>query len=142
VGINVLIVDDSALIRQVVRKVVKQTGIQPDSFFEAGNGREALDIIAKNRVDLVLSDINMPRMDGLQMLLTLRRMKDKESLPVIVVSTEGSEDTMREAMKLGATGYVLKPFTAEALAEQLRPLGFLTETPSEEDVDLSAPDAF
>lgn len=141
-GINVLIVDDSALIRQVVRKVVKQTGIQPDSFFEAGNGREALDIIAKNRVDLVLSDINMPRMDGLQMLLTLRRMKDKESLPVIVVSTEGSEDTMREAMKLGATGYVLKPFTAEALAEQLRPLGFLTETPSEEDVDLSAPDAF
>jgi len=142
VGVNVLIVDDSALIRQVLRKVVKQTGIQPDNFFEAGDGRQALDIIAKNQVDLVLSDINMPRMDGLQMLTTLRQMEDKESLPVIVVSTKGSEDTMREAMALGATGCVLKPFTPEALAEQLRPLGFLTETPPEEDVDLSVPDAF
>lgn len=142
VSIRVLIVDDSVIIRQVVKKVIKQAGILPEKVLEASDGEEALQIIKTEPVDLVLSDINMPRMDGLQMLSQLRQIESKQDLPVIVISTEGSEDTVNEAIELGATGYVLKPFTPEKLLEQLRPLGLFPENTAQPEVDLSDPDAF
>jgi two-component system chemotaxis response regulator CheY len=144
VGMNILIVDDSMLIRQVVKKVLKQVGLQPDKILEANDGKEALAILEREEAGLVLSDINMPNMDGLQLLMHLRQTPKYETLPVIVVSTEGSEETMREAMELGANGYVLKPFTAEAMARQLRPLGLIPEQPADggPKVDLDDPTAF
>jgi two-component system, chemotaxis family, chemotaxis protein CheY len=141
-SLNILIVDDSEIIRRVVKKVIKQAGINADMIYEAADGMEALEIIKAQPVDLVLSDINMPRMDGLQMLMHLRQIETKENLPVIVISTEGSEETVREAMELGATGYVLKPFSPEKLVEQLRPLGLVCDPPAQSEVDLSNPDAF
>ncbi|MFP4382135.1 MAG: response regulator [Candidatus Sumerlaeia bacterium] len=143
-GINILIVDDSMLIRQVVKKVIKQVGLQPDKTLEANDGKEALAILEQEDVHLVLSDINMPNMDGMQLLMHLRQIDKYRELPVLMVSTEGSEDTMREAMELGANGYVLKPFTPEAMAEQLEPLGLAPETPEgeEQNIDLDDPTAF
>ncbi len=143
-GIKVLIVDDSMLIRQVIKKVIRQVEIEIDAFLMAGDGQEALKILGEQDVDLVLSDINMPGMDGIQMLMQLRQMEDKETLPVIMVSTEGSEERINEAMELGASGYVLKPFTPERLVEQLKPLGLMSEPSERErgDVDLSDPDSF
>lgn len=142
-GLNVLIVDDSMLIRQVVRKVLKQVGIIPEVLHEANDGKEALDIVNAHPVDLILSDINMPNMDGLQFLMHLRQMESKQDIPVIMVSTEGSEETMQEALELGANGYVLKPFTAEAMVAQLRPLGLVPEQAQpQQEVDLDDPNAF
>ncbi len=132
------------LIRQVVKKVIKQVGLQPDKTLEANDGKEALAILEQEDVHLVLSDINMPNMDGMQLLMHLRQIDKYRELPVLMVSTEGSEDTMREAMELGANGYVLKPFTPEAMAEQLEPLGLAPETPEgeEQNIDLDDPTAF
>jgi two-component system chemotaxis response regulator CheY len=127
VSLNILIVDDSMLIRQVVKKVVRQAGLDVAGFLEAANGQEALDILMKTPVDLVLSDINMPGMDGIEMLMRLRQIERLQELPVIMVTTEGSEERINEAMELGASGYVLKPFTPERLVEQLGPLGLLTK---------------
>lgn len=144
-GIHVLIADDSMLIRQVVKKVLKQVGIPTDSVMEANDGQEALELIKTQPVDLVLSDINMPNMDGLQMLMHIRQMEasNLQNLPVIMVSTEGSEETMAEAMELGANGYVLKPFTPEALAGQLRPLGLMdAEEEGMDSFDEDDPTAF
>jgi two-component system chemotaxis response regulator CheY len=115
------------LIRQVVKKVVRQAGLDVVEFLEAANGQEALDILMKTPVDLVLSDINMPGMDGIEMLMRLRQIERLQELPVIMVTTEGSEERINEAMDLGASGYVLKPFTPERLVEQLGPLGLLAK---------------
>ncbi len=132
------------LIRQVVKKVVRQAGLDVTGFLEAANGQEALDILMKTHVDLVLSDINMPGMDGIEMLMRLRQIERLQELPVIMVTTEGSEERINEAMDLGASGYVLKPFTPERLVEQLGPLGLLTkrEESVEPPPDLSDPSAF
>ena len=80
-GIRILIVDDSSLMRHIIKKVIQQTQIQVDAVLEAGDGQEALDVIAREPVDLVLSDINMPRMDGIQMLMQLRQMESTQNLP-------------------------------------------------------------
>ncbi len=144
VSLNILVVDDSMLIRQVVKKVVRQAGLDVGTFIEAANGQEALDILLKTPVDLVLSDINMPGMDGIEMLMRLRQIERLETLPVIMVTTEGSEERINEAMELGASGYVLKPFTPERLVEQLAPLGLLAKRSEHEapPPDLSDPMAF
>jgi len=144
VGINVLIVDDSMLIRQVIKKVVTQVGIDVDQFLMAGDGQEALKILDEEPVGLVLSDINMPGMNGIEMLTRLRQMEDKQDLPVIMVSTEGGEERVSEAMELGASGYVLKPFTAEGLVAQLKCLGMMPEKHAKDqgEIDLSDPEAF
>jgi len=144
VSLHILIVDDSMLIRQVVKKVVRQAGLDVAGFLEAANGQEALDILMKTPVDLVLSDINMPGMDGIEMLMRLRQIERLQELPVIMVTTEGSEERINEAMDLGASGYVLKPFTPERLVEQLGPLGLLCkrEDGVEPPPDFSDPTAF
>lgn len=142
-GIRVLVVDDSRLIRRVIGKVIRQTGIDVDETLEAGNGQEALDIIARQPVDLVLSNINMPRMDGIQMLTQLRQMQGKQDLPVIMVTTESTESTINQALELGASGYIIKPFTAERLVEGLRKTGIsLKMAGYPDDVDLSDPTSF
>lgn len=144
VGIRVVVVDDSSLMRQVVKKVIRQTGLDVEEILEANDGREALDIVVKTPVGLILSDINMPRMDGLQMLMQLRQMEEHQDLPVIIVTTEGSDATVEQAMELGATGYVLKPFTPEILAEQLHKIGLMPEvsTDAAPPLDPSDPTAF
>jgi two-component system chemotaxis response regulator CheY len=116
---DVLVVDDSAAIRKILTRVLRQTGMAIQNIHEAGDGQEALAVMAQHRVDLVLSDINMPKMDGLQLLASLKASPQWKNIPVVMITTEGGETKVAEAVKLGAAGYVRKPFTADQIKEKL-----------------------
>jgi len=123
--VDVLIVDDSAAIRKILQRVLRQADIPIGKVIEAGDGVEALAAL-KNaalaqeaKVGLILSDINMPNMDGLELLSQLKASPEWKDLPVVMVSTEGSQTKVLEAVGLGASGYVRKPFTADQIKEKL-----------------------
>lgn len=119
--INVLIVDDSAAIRKILTRVLSQTDLPWGDVHEAGDGVEALTILKSSEVSLILSDINMPNMDGLQFLTNVRANPQWKQIPVIMISTEGSETKVMEAVELGASNYVRKPFTADQIKEKILP---------------------
>jgi two-component system chemotaxis response regulator CheY len=116
---DVLVVDDSAAIRKILTRVLRQTGMAIQTIHEAGDGQEALAVMAQHRIDLVLSDINMPKMDGLQLLASLKASPQWQNIPVVMITTEGGETKVAEAVRLGAAGYVRKPFTADQIKEKL-----------------------
>lgn len=117
VGVNVLIVDDSDVIRSMILKTLRLADVPIGTAYEAGNGKEALEIIDSNWVDLVLADINMPIMDGVEMLRRLRADDKHLQLPVIVVTTEGSSERIVELEAAGVSAYVRKPFTPEQIRD-------------------------
>lgn len=117
--LDVLIVDDSAAIRKILQRVLTQTDVAINRVLEAGDGREALELLKKEKINLVLTDINMPNMDGLQFLTEIRANDEWKNLPVLIITTEGSQSKVMEAAHLGASGYVRKPFTAEQIKEKL-----------------------
>jgi two-component system chemotaxis response regulator CheY len=117
--LDVLIVDDSAAIRKILQRVLRQADVPVRQFFEAGDGAEALEALKTQEVGLILSDINMPNMDGLQLLGHLKANEAWKDIPVVMVTTEGSQAKVMEAVELGAAGYVRKPFTAEQIKEKL-----------------------
>ena len=117
--LNVLIVDDSAAIRKILERVLRHTDFQLGDVIEAGDGKEALDKLSGSDVGLVLSDINMPNMDGLEFLQHVKANDAWKALPIIMVTTEGSQDKVMQAIQLGATGYIRKPFTADQIKEKL-----------------------
>jgi two-component system chemotaxis response regulator CheY len=112
-------VDDSAAIRKILQRVLRQTEMEIGNIIEAGDGVEAFNLLKDNKVGLILSDINMPNMDGLQFLGKLKCESEFKSVPVIMVTTEGNQTKVMEAVQLGAAGYVRKPFTAEQIKEKL-----------------------
>lgn len=117
---DVLIVDDSAAIRKILQRVLRQAEVPIDEVFEAGDGVEALATLkAKSTVGLILSDINMPNMDGIQFLTQVRAIPEWASVPIVMITTEGSQNKVMEAVQLGASGYVRKPFTADQIKEKL-----------------------
>lgn len=116
---DILVVDDSAAIRKILQRVLRQTGMAINTIYEAGNGEEALTLMKGHKVDLVLTDINMPNMDGLQLLAALKASGDWAQVPVVMITTEGGEAKVGEAVRLGANGYVRKPFTADQIKEKL-----------------------
>ncbi|MGO9259862.1 MAG: response regulator [Bryobacteraceae bacterium] len=116
---DVLVVDDSAAIRKILQRVLHQTGMGIHTIFEAGNGQEALEIMKQEKVALVLTDINMPKMDGIQLLAALKAAPAWRDIPVVMITTEGGETKVGEAVRLGAAGYVRKPFTADQIKEKL-----------------------
>ena len=120
--IDVLIVDDSAAIRKILQRVLIQTEVPLGQVHEAGDGVEALKVLKSNQVNLILSDINMPNMDGLQLLSQIKAQDAYKSVPVIMITTEGNQTKVMEAVQLGAAGYVRKPFTAEQIKEKLTAL--------------------
>ena len=111
--------DDSAAIRKILQRVLRQAGIPLGSVYEAGDGVEALEILNKQAVGLILSDINMPNMDGLEFLTKIRAEPACKDLPILMVSTEGTQAKVLEAVERGASGYVRKPFTADQIKEKL-----------------------
>jgi two-component system chemotaxis response regulator CheY len=117
--VDVLIVDDSAAIRKILQRVLRQTDIPIGDVLEAGDGLEALKTLNSRHVNLILSDINMPNMDGLQLLAQLKQNEKWKTVPIIMVTTEGGQGKVIEAVQLGAAGYVRKPFTAEQIKEKL-----------------------
>lgn len=118
-ALDVLIVDDSAAIRKILQRVLVQADVPLGKVHEAGDGLEALEKLKEQGVGLILSDINMPNMDGLQFLNAVKAEDGLKDIPVIMVTTEGSSTKVMEAVSLGASGYVRKPFTAEQIKEKL-----------------------
>ena len=116
---NVLIVDDSGSMRAVIKKVINISGFQVDHCLEAGNGKQALGLLMDNWVDVIVSDINMPEMNGLELLEELRRNDTLREIPVIMITTEGSDERMKEAFARGAKGFVKKPFLPEEIKKVL-----------------------
>ncbi|MBZ5581473.1 MAG: response regulator [Acidobacteriia bacterium] len=120
---DILVVDDSAAIRKILQRVLRQTGMSIRTIHEAGDGQEALEKLKTTTIDLVLTDINMPKMDGLQFLAAMKSSAECRHIPVVMITTEGGETKVAEAVRLGAAGYVRKPFTADQIKEKLA--GFL-----------------
>lgn len=96
-----------------------QTGAPVGKILEASDGQEALEVLRTEKVNLILTDLSMPNMDGLRLLRHLRRSTDWKDVPVIIITTEGAEAKVHEAVELGANGYVHKPFTVEKIREKL-----------------------
>jgi two-component system chemotaxis response regulator CheY len=117
--LNVMVVDDSAVMRAMVRKSLKLCGIELGEVLEAGNGVEALDKLACAWVDLCLIDVNMPKMNGEELLNHIRDDAALEPLHVIVISTEGSETRIGRLKSKGAR-FLRKPFSPESLGNQIR----------------------
>src|SRR5260370_8081407 len=107
---DVLIVDDSAAIRKILTRVLRQTGMAIQTIHEAGDGQDALALMAQHRIDLVLSDIHMPKMDGLQLLRALKASPQWHNIPVVMITTEGGETKAADAVILCAPRSVPTPF--------------------------------
>jgi two-component system, chemotaxis family, chemotaxis protein CheY len=117
--VDVLIVDDSAAIRKILQRVLTQTLLPLGKVMEAADGREALEAMKQRPIGLILSDINMPNMDGLQLLSALKANDQWKNVPVFMISTDGSQAKVMEAVQMGARGFVRKPFTAGQIQEKL-----------------------
>jgi two-component system, chemotaxis family, chemotaxis protein CheY len=119
VAFRVLIVDDSPVMRAFIRRIIVLSGMEGAEFLEASDGREALNRLREQWVDVVLTDINMPSMDGEELVRCLEADDLLKSVPVVIVSTDSTESRMRQMLALGARGYVKKPFLPETLREEL-----------------------
>lgn len=115
--LNVLIVDDSDVIRSMITRTLSLAALPLGEVFEASNGSEALSVLDESWIDLVLADINMPVMDGVEMLERLRREPETADLPVIIVSTEGANDRLSELKQKGVSAWIRKPFTPEEIRD-------------------------
>lgn len=120
--LKVLIVDDSSVMRKIVERALRQAGLDIGEVLEASNGAEALAEVQKGSLDLILSDINMPVMDGLEFLKCIAGVEAAKGVPVVMITTEGSEARVVEALSSGARGYLRKPFTPEQVKERVTPL--------------------
>jgi two-component system chemotaxis response regulator CheY len=121
-SIRALIVDDSSVMRKIVERSLRQAGINISQVLEAGNGAEALGALRDNRVDLILCDINMPVMDGLEFVKKLATVQNAKGVPVVMITTEGSEAQVVQALSVGARGYIRKPFTPDQVKEHVLPV--------------------
>ncbi|MBF0204283.1 MAG: response regulator [Desulfamplus sp.] len=117
-SIKVLIVDDFATMRRILKNILKQIGFK--NLLEADDGTTALDVLEKNDIDLVISDWNMPKMTGLELLKSVRASKRYAKVPFLMVTAEAQKQNVIEAVQAGVSNYVVKPFTAEAISEKLK----------------------
>ena len=119
---KLMIVDDSSTMRKIIKRVLRQAEVEVDNILEAGNGVEALEQLCANPdIALILSDVNMPEMNGIELVKKVREDKDKMTLPIIMVTTEGGESMVETAISSGANGYVTKPFTPDTIRAALDP---------------------
>lgn len=116
-ALNVLIVDDSETIREMVRRTLDLSGIPVKEVFEAENGQVALEKIDQEWIDIVLCDINMPTMNGVELVERMAEEKLLSTSPVVIVSTEGSESRIDYLKSLGISGFIRKPFPPEKLRD-------------------------
>ena len=117
---KVLLIDDSAVMRKIIQRNIKESGLIVDEFMEAGDGKQGLDIVSKNEdLSLVLVDWNMPNMSGIEFVKTVRSLNLPNRIPIVMVTTEGSDAKKAEARESGADGYITKPFTADRIRDAL-----------------------
>ena len=115
--LNILIVDDSSLTRKAIKRIIDMLGLDVGQILEAENGTEALKILSETKVDLVLADLNMPEMGGIEMIYHMRGNEATKDIPVVVVSTESSTTRIEGLLANGAKAYLHKPFTPEEFKE-------------------------
>jgi two-component system, chemotaxis family, chemotaxis protein CheY len=125
--LRALIIDDSAVMRKVIERALRQAGLELSEVLQASNGEEGLQTLRENQggtntLALILSDINMPVMDGLQFLEARKLENLAEGVPVVMITTEGNEAFVLRAIAAGAQGYICKPFTAEQVKARVLPL--------------------
>lgn len=118
--LNILIVDDSRTVREVLKKMLKMSSLEIGDIVEASNGAEGLERMDEDWLDLVLTDINMPVMTGQEMIEKMAEDEVLAGTPVVVVSTDGSMSRMNRLLELGIRGYVRKPFTPNSLETVIR----------------------
>ena len=116
---KILIVDDSSTMRKIVGRALRQAGFDFEQTLEAADGRQALDVLKENKVDIILSDINMPNMNGVEFLQAKNDDPAIKSIPVVMITTETGSDILAQAMDLGAKGSIKKPFTPDLVKEVL-----------------------
>lgn len=119
---NILVVDDSGTMRNMIKRTLAISGLVIGEIYEASNGIEALAQMASHPVDVVLLDINMPVMNGIQLVSRIRDDERLRQIPVIIASTEGSETRIAELMQAGARGFIRKPFRPEQIRDVLTPI--------------------
>ncbi len=118
---TLMIVDDSATMRKIIMRTMRMSGLDFDQTVEAGNGAEALEKLKGSAVDIVLCDINMPEMGGMEMVKKVREIDTCKDTKIIMVSTESSQEVVDSAIADGANGFITKPFTPEKFREKLSP---------------------
>lgn len=133
---KMLVVDDSLPMRSIIIRTIKASGFTEAEFLEAGNGKEALEVLKNEWLDLVITDYNMPDMNGMELIQEMKKDDILNAIPVLVVTTEGSKLKVEEFIEKGAAGYVKKPFTPEAIRSELvKILGEAEDEGSFEDGD-------
>lgn len=137
---TILVVDDSATMRMMIRKALQLSGLDIGEIIEAGNGIQALAQLARIKADLVLLDINMPVMSGMQFIQRLAEDHRLRDVPIVIASTEGSEPRVQELMALGARGFIRKPFSPEQLRNTLS--GLIAAAPQTESLASAGEDGF
>jgi two-component system chemotaxis response regulator CheY len=118
-ALNVLIVDDSGVMRAMILKTMKMAGLPLGEVHQAGNGQEGLDVLGENWIDLVIVDINMPVMNGEEMIDSMRANPEFADTPTVVISTEGSETRIERIRQKGAR-FIHKPFTPETIRDTIQ----------------------
>lgn len=116
---SMLIVDDSPAMRRVVRRAIEISGMDVGCFLEAGNGGEALKLLHQQPVNAVLTDLNMPVMDGEQLVICIQQDESLRTIPVVMISTDSTDLRIHRLLSMGARGYITKPFAPERLREEL-----------------------
>ncbi|MBN2331538.1 MAG: response regulator [Deltaproteobacteria bacterium] len=116
---NLLVVDDSVSMRQIIKRVISLSGFDVGTVFEAGNGKEALAVLDDHWVDIIVTDIHMPEMNGIALLEQVKSDQLLQAIPVVMVTTEAREQIVDRATELGASGYLKKPFHPEEIKQLL-----------------------
>ena len=116
---NILVVEDSLTMRSVIKKTIRSSGFKAGQLLDASNGKEALDILKEEWIDLVLTDYNMPGMNGMELIVEMKKDELLKAVPVVMITTEGSRQRVNEFMEKGAVAYIKKPFTPEEIRHKL-----------------------
>ena len=135
---SILIVDDSLPMRSVIKRTLKTAGYENSQFHEASDGKEALAIMKNGWIDIVITDYNMPVMNGMELIKAIKGDDLVKDIPVVIISTESNDTRIKEFMDLGAAGYITKPFTPETIRDLL--INILGEVDYSEELDDSDDD--
>ena len=114
---SIITVDDSSTMRRIIKNTFQKLGFE--TILEAGNGLEALEVMSKNKVDMIVTDWNMPEMDGLTFVKAVRAKDEYKDLPILMITTEAAKEDILTALRSGVNNYVVKPFTPETLQEKV-----------------------
>jgi two-component system, chemotaxis family, chemotaxis protein CheY len=117
---KVMVVDDSSVMRQIIKNNLKQLGFELSNLLDAEDGEDALQKINQDRIDLVISDWNMPKMTGIDFLKAVRADDAFKELPFLMVTSEADKEKIMEAVQAGVNQYIVKPFNANQLEEKIR----------------------